>query len=489
MKIFSIAYNLHDHNTYDGELHFQMERYSRVKHSVHQFNKFHVDVIHPAFLLNGIIAFSASKSGILKLDSDPHHGELINFKDIYDFDPKSLWDHILRDNIYYIDHHQSHAAYAYLSSGFEESDILAIDGAGMGGRRCFFIDNKGTITNLSKEIPIGWIWNHISCISGLGCGNAGKLMGLAAFGKYSEWYHTIIAIMINDVNVGKHQQLPKDKKIYKIDEHGLEDFAYTLQQYTLDLIKEHIYPLKTSNNLCIAGGVAYNGYMNEEFLNHYDNVHVPPAVGDEGQSLGTYMHANYVLNNDIHIPNVFAGKEHGYTGLDKVNITEVAQAIADGAIIGWYQGKSESGNRALGNRSILADPRNPDIKDIINSTIKLREDFRPFAPSVLEEHYKDYFDTNQPSPHMSRIVPVISDKIPGVTHVDNTARIQTVNREFNERFYDLINAFYKITGIPMLLNTSFNCQEPIVETPDDAINTFKKTGLDLLVINDYIIRK
>jgi len=449
MKIFSVAYNVHDHNTYDGEFHLQLERYSRVKHNIknrtsgqglgntiwgqdympnskgtiiekylegskrnrrfiHHY-QYHYEIIQPAFNSkdHDVTAFTSSNNALHSLISDPFDNELINFKDIYDFDPKSLWDHILRDNIYYIDHHQSHAAYAYLSSGFEESDILAIDGAGMGGRRCFFIDNKGTITNLSKEIPIGWIWNHISCISGLGCGNAGKLMGLAAFGKYSEWYHTIIAIMINDVNVGKHQQLPKDKKIYKIDEHGLEDFAYTLQQYTLDLIKEHIYPLKTSNNLCIAGGVAYNGYMNEEFLNHYDNVHVPPAVGDEGQSLGTYMHANYVLNNDIHIPNVFAGKEHGYTGLEKVNITEVAQAIADGAIIGWYQGKSESGNRALGNRSILADPRNPDIKDIINSTIKLREDFRPFAPSVLEEHYKDYFDTNQPSPHMSRIVPVI----------------------------------------------------------------------------------
>jgi carbamoyltransferase len=240
--------------------------------------------------------------------------------------------------------------------------------------------------------------------------------------------------------------------------------------------------------------------MNEEFTKHYVNVHVPPATGDEGQSIGTYMHADYVLNKNIHVPTVYAGVEHYVTpylflGLDfdrkpfEDIAKEVAEAISNGKIVGWYQGKSESGNRALGNRSILADPRNPEIKNIINSTIKKREDFRPFAPSVLEEHYQEYFDTNQPSPYMSRIVTVKSDKIPGVTHVDNTARIQTVTREFNQRFYDVINEFYKITGIPMLLNTSFNCQEPIVETPQEAVHTFLNTDLDVLVINDYIIRK
>ena len=215
----------------------------------------------------------------------------------------------------------------------------------------------------------------------------------------------------------------------------------------------------------------------------------PPAPGDEGQALGTYMHADYTLNNNVHIPDVYAGKEYDFVGDEKVDIKEVAQAIADGKIIGWFQGKSESGHRALGNRSILADPRNPSIKSIINHTIKEREDFRPFAPSVLEEHYQDYFDTKSPSPYMSRIVKVKSDKIPGVTHIDNTARIQTVNREQNEKFYDLINEFYKITGVPMLLNTSFNCQEPIVETPEEAISTFNRTEMDILVINDYIMRK
>lgn len=171
---------------------------------------------------------------------------------------------------------------------------------------------------------------------------------------------------------------------------------------------------------------------------------------------------------------------------------QIAKAISEGAIVGWFQGKSESGNRALGNRSIVADPRNPNIKDIINHTIKFREDFRPFAPSVLEDYYQDWFDTNQPSPYMSRIMPVCEDKrsiVPGITHVDGTARIQTVTEEQNPRWYGLINEFYKITQVPMLVNTSFNCQEPIVETPLDAVKTFKKTNLDILVINNYVVTK
>ena len=247
--------------------------------------------------------------------------------------------------------------------------------------------------------------------------------------------------------------------------------------------------------MCIAGGVAYNGYMNEEFTKHYENVFVPPAVGDEGQAVGTYMHADCVINNNIHKSETFAGIEYDTLEdewpyrYEKADYKKIAQAIADGKIVGWFQGKSESGNRALGNRSILADPRNPDIKDIINHTIKMREDFRPFAPAVLEEHYKEYFDTRLPSPYMSRICKVKSDKVPGITHVDNTARIQTVNKEFNEKFYNIINEFYKITGIPMLLNTSFNCQEPIVETPEQAIKTFNKTALDVLVINDCVVKK
>lgn len=495
MKIFSVALSPHDHNTYDGKFHNQRERYTRRKHNVpwhydayphhsdtekmnQDDNSAGIEFYNEYFKPEDheILAFTTTIGGLKQI---PHNNIDQEF---LDFRPNKLWDYLQKDNLYYIDHHQSHAAYAYLSSGYPESDILAIDGRGW-KFNCIFIDKDGNITDLSDKMSIGILWNYFSKYLGFGHLGAGKLMGLAGYGKYQLVVHGIIDYYSNN-----NFNFPSN--IRKLLEFQLtEDIAYTLQEATQELIDTHVLPLKSCDNLCVAGGVAYNGYMNEEFTKHYTRVHVPPAPGDEGQSLGTYMHADYVLNNNVHIPDTYGGKAYDFEGEEKVDLKEVAQAIADGAIVGWFQGKSESGNRALGNRSILADPRNPDIKDIINSSIKMREDFRPFAPSVLEEHYQEYFDTNQPSPYMSRIMPVKSDKIPGVTHVDGTARIQTINRKQNRKYYDLINEFYKITGIPMLLNTSFNCREPIVETPQQAIRTFEETEMDLLVINDYILRK
>ena len=403
---------------------------------------------------------------------------------VFNYQPKKLWDHYFKDGIYFIDHHQSHATYAFINSGFEQSDILAIDGVGS-KYRCVFFDKDQNLIDLSNKLPIGWLWNHMSNLTGFGTLGASKLMGKVGYGKYSEYYYNVFELIF----AGSIKE-KKYKEWKQIEISNVADLAFTLQKFTIDKIKEHVYPLKSCDNLCIAGGVAYNGYMNEEFTNHYKNVFVPPAVGDEGQAIGTYQHADYILNNNIHKSETFAGKEYKFIGDEKlISYKPIAQSIADGKIIGWFQGKSESGNRALGNRSILADPRNPNIKNIINNTIKLREDFRPFAPVVLEEHYKEYFETNSPSPYMSRICKVKSDKIPGVTHIDNTARIQTVNKEQNNKLYELVREFYVITGIPMLLNTSFNCQEPIVETPEEAINTFNRTALDMLIINDYILRK
>jgi carbamoyltransferase len=489
MNIFSVAVNIHDHNTYNGELHYLAERYTRKKHNLNPTNphdpepsrEFFREHFLPNYNKDQMFAFTCSNLG-QEFVRDLLEDTLPDLS-FLDFKPTNLWDYYKTDDYYYIDHHQSHAAYAFLSSGFKQSDVLAIDGRGW-QFNCIFTDKDGNITNLSDKVSIGGLWNRLSQDIGFSYLGAGKTMGLAGFGEYDSEIHDMIDMYMAAPN---HRLPDGSSKILK--RVPKENVAFTLQIYTENLIKKHVYPLKSCNNLCLTGGVAYNGYVNEEFTKHYTNVHVPPAVGDEGQSLGTYMHAEYTQNNNIHIPNVYAGKEYNYVGSEKVNITEVAQAIADGKIVGWFQGKSESGNRALGNRSILADPRNTNIKDIINSRIKLREDFRPFAPSVLVEHYKEYFDTTQPSPYMSRIMPVTSDAIPGVTHVDGTARIQTVQREFNPRYYDLINAFYALTGVPMLLNTSFNCQEPIVETPEDAIATFNKCGLDILVIGDYIVRK
>ena len=496
-KIYSIALNLHDHNTYDGKWHNQRERHTRFKHNLpyhaeaydHQSDilnpsdyRLNKEFVNDYWLknkpdgTNGILAFTYTLGGI-RMCKD------ILPKEIFDYDPKNLWDYHLKDNIYFIDHHQSHAAYAFLNSGFLESDILAIDGIGS-KFRCVFFDKDYKLHDLSDKLPIGWLWNHMSNLTGFGTLGASKLMGKVGYGKHSDYYYNTFEIIFDGPITERKQEHFKEIRL-----DSIEDLAYTLQEFTIDKIKEHVLPLKSTNKLCLAGGVAYNGYMNEMFTEYYDDVFVPPAIGDEGQAIGTYQHADYMINKQIHKSNVYAGKEYEFVGDEKVDYREVAQAIADGKIVGWFQGKSESGNRALGNRSILADPRNPNIKDIINQTIKMREDFRPFAPAVLEEHYKEYFDTKLPSPYMSRICKVKSDKVPGITHVDGTARIQTVSKTDNEKFYKLLLEFWCITGVPMLLNTSFNCREPIVETPNQAIKTFKRTALDLLVIGDYIIRK
>ena len=496
MKIFSAAFGPHDHNTYDGVWHNQRERYTRRKHNI----PWHFDAYphhSTADKMNQsddsagrqfydeywkpdeheIFAFTTTGGGIEQIPS------LEVLREDIDWHPNGLWDYkILQDNLYYIDHHQSHAAYAYLLSGYKESDILAIDGRGS-KYNCIFIDKDDNITDLSDEMNLGIMWNWFAKQLGFGNLGASKVMGLAAYGQYDD----AIALILEDYWNGHKLEWQSPHR--DLNQFIIQDIAHTLQVVTEDRIRDYVFNLKSCDNICVAGGVAYNGYMNEMLYENWSSVYVPPAPGDEGQSIGTYMHADYTLNKNVHKPSVYAGKEYEYVGEEKADYTEVAQAIADGKIVGWFQGKSESGHRALGNRSILADPRSSTIKDTINSTIKNREDFRPFAPSVLEDHYQEWFDTPEPSPYMSRIMKVKNDKVPGITHLDGTARIQTVNREQNEKYYDLINEFYKITGVPMVLNTSFNCQEPIVETPEEAINTFNKTDMDLLVINDYILRK
>jgi len=507
MKIFSASFSPHDHNTYDGQWHNQRERYTRRKHNIpwhydaypyhdtaSKMNsddnsagkKFYEEYWNPKN--HDIYAFTTTVGGMNQIPS------LQILKNDIDWWPKKLWDYkMINDNLYYIDHHQSHAAYAYLLSEYKQSDILAIDGRGW-KYNCIFIDKDKNIIDLSEEMNIGILWNFVAKELGFGNLGASKVMGLAAYGSYREDIHMILDGYWNNDKQWKQKFKEVQEKIVlqeKIKQSGVKcDIARTLQFATEEKIRDYVYPLKTCDNICVAGGVAYNGYINEMLYENWSSVYVPPAAGDEGQSIGTDMHANYVLNKEIHKPSVYAGKEYNYEGGKKVNLKEVAQAIADGKIIGWFQGKSESGHRALGNRSILADPRNPNIKDIINKEIKIREDFRPFAPSVLEEHYDKWFDTPEPSPYMSRIVKVKKpEDVLGITHVDGTARIQTVNKEQNQKYYDLINEFYKITGVPMLLNTSFNCREPIVETPREAINTFNNTELDMVVINGRYLSK
>lgn len=490
----SIALNMHDQNRYDGDVHYQYERHTRIKRNWYlgSHRKFYNEEFLPYWNNDEQFAWSYTGGSLVQF---PHwFGELTRVDQIKDpFRPydkaineynknySSLWDNLQLNNSYYIDHHQSHAAYALLHSQFKEADVLAIDGGGSKHNAVFF--NKKGITHVLDDLPFGPLWNYCCrCVQLNGLSGPGKLMGIVGYGKYNQTIYDALWIIFET------PERPDIKRNPVMNKLNRADVAFTLQQFILDRVKEQIVPLKTSDNLCLTGGVVYNGYLNEFLQQFWPNVHIPPAVGDEGQALGNYMHAEYVLNNHRHIPETYCGPRYDLSD-NEIDYYEIAQEIASGKIIGWFQGRSESGNRALGNRSILADPRNPNIKDTINSKIKLREDWRPFAPSVLEEHYQDYFDTRTPSPYMSRIVPVISDEIPGVTHVDKTARIQTVNTNQNEKFYKLISAFYEITGVPMLLNTSFNCQEPIVETPEDAHATFRKCGLDTLVIGSDVFRK
>lgn len=270
-------------------------------------------------------------------------------------------------------------------------------------------------------------------------------------------------------------------------------------------------------SLCLAGGVAFNCLANGKIFDQspFDRVYVQPAAGDAGLAVGA---AFFVHHHILHQPRSFA-MEHAYWGPafsahdlhaavdrtrianDQVEVAELreepllqatARAIADGKIVGWYQGASEWGPRALGNRSIIADPRRAEMKDVLNRRIKHRESFRPFAPSILEEAVGEYFEQSHPSPFMTFAYPVRHEKrsiIPAPTHVDGTARLQTVSRSANPLYWKLIRAFADLTGVSVVLNTSFNDNEPIVCRPEEALDCFRRTQMDVLVLGNYFLEK
>ena len=271
-------------------------------------------------------------------------------------------------------------------------------------------------------------------------------------------------------------------------------------------------------NLCLGGGVALNGVANYRILKEgpFDNVHVPPSPGDAGSAVGCAQYLYYIYHKNPRIieknpaklisESVYVGTSYSdeeireflnsnnipYQQLQHDELLQTtAKLIADGKIVGWYQGKMEWGPRALGSRSILADPRKAEMKDILNEKIKHRESFRPFAPSILEEYVSEYFDIDRPSPYMLFVAPVKKPEIiPAVTHVDGTGRLQTVNRDTNPLYYDLINEFYKITGVPVIINTSMNVMgEPIVNTPEQAYQMIVKTDMDCIVMGNCLVRK
>ncbi|MBI2676560.1 MAG: hypothetical protein HYX21_01225 [Candidatus Yanofskybacteria bacterium] len=302
---------------------------------------------------------------------------------------------------------------------------------------------------------------------------------------------------------------PRANKKIKLPDNLYTELAYWAQ-FNLEKVMvnyaTHLHNITGSKNLCIAGGVGLNSVANKKILDQtpFENIFIQPASGDSGLALGAALWASHQIKKEPvkwRMSNAYLGKNYDEKEIsDAVSSsgckyqkienpeTTAAKLLADGKIIGWFQGKSEYGPRALGSRSILCSPIPSGMKDKLNMQVKHRESFRPFAPACLQEAAGEYFELDCPSPFMLLIAKVKKDNIPAVTHIDGTARVQTVSAEQNPRFYSLIKEFQKLTGVPVVLNTSFNDSgEPIIETPKDAVRTFKATNLDALIIGNYLI--
>ena len=434
-----------------------------------------------------------------------------------------------------ISHHLAHAASAYYSSGFDESAILVVDGNGSGLQsNSFFTGRSTAIEYLDsyKAQGIGAAYANVSnWILNFGTGGEGKTMGLAPYGegaaptlnidgKYNGIQTDFSGFMrrmphsdiLNHIPPYRRKNPIKENlKTFGEGDSYLDPYfagvAYEIQEETertMTHLGQSLYERANSKNLCLAGGVALNSVANKIMFDAtgFENIFVFPACSDAGIPFGLALWGYYRAKLFAKYPkkrftfsNAYTGINYSQTYIDNVlkrhkiphnkcDTADVAQLIADGKIVGWFTGGSEYGPRALGHRSILADSRREDMKDIINLKIKHRESFRPFAPVILEEFCSDYFDIEGDSPFMLLVAKVLRpEQIPSVTHVDGTARVQTVNKENNGSFYDLVKEFDKITGVPVILNTSFNdAGEPIVETPEDALICFLNTGMDVLVL-------
>jgi len=449
-----------------------------------------------------------------------------------------------KGEIIFPEHHMSHAAHAFYTSPFEESAILTIDGIGEWSTTSIghAKHNSIKITNdIRWPHSLGLFYSAFTYFLGFKV-NEGeyKLMGLSSYGT-PKYYDLILDNLIDVKDDGSihlnmkyfaftYDKVMTNKKFSELfgilpktkDEKTLQihfDIGASAQKVLEDVILKmvnHVYEKTKMKNLCIGGGVALNGVANYKILKEgpFDNVHIPPSPGDAGSAVGAAQYLYYNHHNSERIIETDPGKrihENVYVGpsfsnkqitkyLDSENIPyksfdrksllkKTAQLIADGNVVGWYQGKMEWGPRALGNRSILADPRRADMKDILNAKIKHRESFRPFAPSILEEYAGEYFEIDVPSPYMSMVVPVKKpEQIPAVTHVDGTGRLQTVSKNTNLLYYDLIHEFYKITDVPVIINTSMNVMgEPIVNTPEEAFEMMLKTDMDCIILGNNII--
>ena len=449
-------------------------------------------------------------------------------------------------NIIFPEHHMSHAAHTFFTSPFDEAAILTVDGVGEWSTSSFG-SAENTSIKLTNDIrwphSIGMFYSAFTYFLGFKV-NEGeyKLMGLSAYGK-PKYYDLILNEILDVKNDGSlhlnlkyfaftYDKVMTNQKFAELfgiprreEDAKAEQIHYDIgasaQKVLEDImlkIVNHVHKKTGMKNLCLGGGVALNGVANYRILKEgpFENVHIPPSPGDGGSAIGCAQYLYYIHKKQRRIivqdhakriqENVYVGPSFSndeiksfleennidYEYLTREQLLQTtAKLISEQNVVGWYQGKIEWGPRALGNRSILADPRDSKMKDVLNEKIKHRELFRPFAPSILEEYVSEYFDLNIPSPYMLFVAKVKKpDKIPAVTHVDGTGRLQTVSREANPLYYDLINDFYKITGVPVVVNTSMNVRgEPIVNTPEQAYAMIIKTEMDYIMMGNYMIQR
>jgi carbamoyltransferase len=457
-------------------------------------------------------------------------------------------------NFHFIEHHLAHIASAFYPSGFEHSNGLSIDGSGDFVTFAWADCRKNNIKIIKKTYfpnSLGIFYHAMTQFLDFNnYGDEYKVMGLAAYGSpkyfdkiknklFIETKHDLFKLNLKYFNHHnkKFRYIAGDKliidkifncKLTKLFSNELDnavskdqfckDFAASVQkvyEFYFNRILENIHFKNLSENLVFAGGCALNSSANKVLTNNkelFKNLYIPFAPGDNGGALGAaFVVAAKYKNNIQSSKDPYLGREYSLTEIknildkkfykgkinyklipDKELFKFTAKLISKGSVIGWFQGRMEFGPRALGNRSILADPRNPEMKNIINMKIKRRESFRPFAPSILEKYQAEWFDSKYINPYMSSVATVKMAKkklIPAVIHIDNTARLQTVNSDFNKRYNDLIEEFYLLTGVPILLNTSFNENEPIVMKPEESIDCLLRTDMDAVFINNFFVTK
>jgi carbamoyltransferase len=444
----------------------------------------------------------------------------------------------------YGDHHLSHIAYSYYTSPFERATILSVDGVGEWETTVLAFAEGNNITKLQNiKFPhsLGMLYSAMTAFLGFKP-NEGeyKVMGLAPYGnsetylnKFKQLYKLTedggFEINMNyftydyssnsmfNEKLGELFELPNRLPEDELTQEH-KDLAATIQhqyEFLFFRLLNKMFAIRATNNLCLSGGCAYNGTANGKILTNtgYKQLWIPPAPSDAGSAIGCalnyyYTHnpsANRVINTNPYLGTFNTNHEietelknyenevwYEFKNHSQI-VTTISREITNGNVIGWYEGRMEFGSRALGNRSIFANPRDPQMKARVNKVIKKREGFRPFAPIVKEEDRLKYFDYKPLVPYMNQVVQVKEEHIknlPAITHIDGSARIQTLNFKQHRRVYSLLRQLEEDNGYPIVLNTSFNVKDKtIVNTPKDAIDTFLDCDMDTLVLNNYIVKK